>query len=118
MNLLYAIILGLVEGVSEWLPISSKTQTQVDIALHVVWPTGHLDRDSNRGCSRDRRNILFAKVREDKQDLRYRFCSGSDRASCRNNRYSIRSSILARPILNQDRCERFPEEAKTRWAFC
>jgi len=27
MNPLYAIILGLVEGVSEWLPISSKTQT-------------------------------------------------------------------------------------------
>ena len=70
MNPLYAIILGLVEGVSEWLPISSKTQTQVDIALHVVWPTGHLDRDSNRGCSRDRRNILFAKVRKDKPDLR------------------------------------------------
>ena len=37
MNPLYAIILGLVVGVSEWLPISSKTQTQVDIALDVVW---------------------------------------------------------------------------------
>ena len=70
MNPLYAIILGLVEGVSQWPLISSKTQTQVDIALHVVWPTGHLDRDINRGCSRDRRNILFAKVRKDKPDLR------------------------------------------------
>src|SRR5438552_13081216 len=118
MNPLYAIILGLVEGVSEGLPISSKTQTPSRYCPHVVEPAGHLDRDSNRGCSRDRRNVLFAEVREDKQDLRYRFCSGSDRASCRNNRYSIRSSILARPILNQDRCERFLDEAKTRWAFC
>ena len=36
----------------------------------MVEPTGHLDRDINRGCSRDRRNILFAKVRKDKPDLR------------------------------------------------
>ncbi len=26
MNELYAILLGLVQGISEWLPISSKTQ--------------------------------------------------------------------------------------------